>query len=49
VLTQRFIESIDQRKNKKENNCNGSTLGNNSKINNRKLSRDEEMRKRKLV
>lgn len=49
VLSERFMECIESRKNKKENNFNGSVQLNTAKINNRKLSRDEEMRKRKLV
>ncbi len=49
VLTERFMECIDQRKNKKENNFNGMQAASTNKMNNRKLSRDEEMRKRKMA
>lgn len=46
TLTDRFIECIEVRKNRKENNFNGSMQV--QKMNNRKLSREEEMRKRKM-
>ena len=48
TLSERFLDCVEQRKNRKENSFNASVSMQNAKMNNRKLSRDEEMRKRKL-
>lgn len=48
TLTQRFMDTIDGRKNKKENHFNVSIGFNSTKNINRKLSREEELKKRKL-
>jgi hypothetical protein len=50
ILSERFGECIEQRRNKKENNTLASSGAMpQAKINTRKLSRDEELRKRKQV
>ena len=49
TLTSRFMEVIEQRKNKKENNFNSSIpLKTLEKSQTRKLSRDEEIRQKKF-
>jgi hypothetical protein len=48
VLTDRFLEVIEQKKNRKENQAFSHTSGNNAKGNTRKLTRDEELKKGKL-